>query len=133
VERNFPTGTTVNPYTIDELLTISQSSGAVLIAPTNFIGQTGTFSTGRTIQIIRLDPNVLAWDLGNIFQHNSINENTMDQWINEIPATTPPFDFTQQIQIEFQCSLPGSFPGAQVAGIWCEAFLEQATNLGALA
>lgn len=132
LQRTFPSGAPVAGYDIEEWAAISQATPAILPRPAAFTASTGIFTTERYLQFIRFDPYILALDLADCFNNGWMNDQTSAYHVISVPATSPPFDFTQDITLSLQELLTSSFPGATVQGLWAEAFIEQAANLGAL-
>lgn len=120
-------------YDIDEFISVTGATSLTLSTSPPFVPTAGTYTTMRYAQLIRIDPSIEVLDMGDVMQHNWMNDYDSIEHAYPLPATAPPYDFTSQITISVDASLPGTYSGAQLTCIWCEAFLEQATNLGALA
>lgn len=132
LQREFPASAPVAGYDIQEWASITQATPAILPRPAAFLATAGTFTTERYLQFIRFDPYILALDLADCFNNGWMNNPTDTLHVITVPATAPPFDFTADITISLQELLPSSYAGATITGLWAEAFLEQAANLGAL-
>jgi len=119
-------------YNMQEFFSIT---GASSVSPPAYPASTlvaGTYTTLRTIQLLRADPYIFAWDLAQCFQNNALNDPDRAMYCIPIPAISGSFDFGNQIEVSLDALLPPATGSVSAGGIWCEAFLEQATNLGAL-
>lgn len=131
-QLTFPAGPPVPGYNILETIYCPQFGIQALPAAGPFVATTGTYSTWIQRNFIRVDPDIWMMDLGDCMQFNWANFDDGVNHVLQVPATIPPYDYTQPIQIDLQFALPGGFPGAILQPIWMEAFLEQGTNLGRL-
>lgn len=119
-------------YNMQEFFSIT---GAAPVSSPPYAASTlvsGIYNTERVIKLIRADPYIYAWDEAQTYQHNSLNDADRNEFILTVPAISPPFLYSSQIMISYDALLPAASGIVTAGAIWCEAFLEQATNLGAL-
>lgn len=119
-------------YNVTEQIVPSQGPAATLPIGLPYVPITGTFSTIRVVEIIRLDPYLDVGDQGDCFVHNFMNSNDNQYHSIQLTPGAGSYDFTQEIRIDLSMSLPITIPGANVFCDWCEGFIEQGTNLGKL-
>ena len=120
-------------YDITEFVSITGANSFQLPTSPAFTPFGGTFTTMRYAQLIRIDPAIEILDFGDAMQKNWMNDYDAIEHAFPQSAIVPPFDYGSQITVSVDANLPSGYTGAQLSCIWCEAFLEQATNLGALA
>lgn len=115
---------------IDEYVSITGAGSTSLNIPGPFTPTPGTFTTMRFLMAIRYDPSIYFLDEADAFAHNWLNDYDSIEHAMLINATVPPFNYSSQVVVSIEAEIPSGIPGAEVSCTWCEAFLEQATNLG---
>lgn len=118
--------------TIGEDIVTSQSAAVPLLVSAPFAAPAGTYTTLIERDLVRIDPNIWACDQGDVMQFNWANRYDMQSHMIPISASVPPFDYTVQIQVAIELTIPVTIPGLTIQCLWAEAFLEQAVNLGTL-
>jgi hypothetical protein len=118
--------------TIPETIAITGAAGTAMLVSAPFTGVAGVYNTWIERDLQRADPNILVWDEGDVMAHNWANRYDAIQHVITVPALVPPFDYTSQIEIDLQVSIPVGPPNIAITCLFAEAFIEQGTNLGTL-
>ena len=132
IKFTIPGGILPLTYNVAEQITISQGLPAVLNSPAPFTPVPGTFVTTRLLEVIRLDPYLIADDQAYAYAVNFMNRFNAPSGAGLLQNTPPPYDFIQEIRIDLTMTMDNTIPGATIDALWCEGFLEQGTNLGKL-
>jgi len=119
-------------YNVTESVQIPNAATIVLPTPPAFIPLPGEYTTWIQRNIVRFDPNMHVTDLGDVMQHNWANLYDSSYHVIPVAPLIAPFDYSTPIQIDLQVTMPIAPAACTITCLWCEAFLEQATNLGKL-
>lgn len=129
-QLTLPTGVP-NNYNMNEYISITGAPATGMLIPTSIVTSAGgVYSTMRFVMAIRYDPFIYALDEADAMQHNWLNLFDSQEHAMIINPTSPPFNYGAQIEVSINAELPSGVPGANLTCLWCESFLEQATNLG---
>lgn len=119
-------------YNVTEFIGSTQGATSALLTSAPFVPIAGIFGTWIERRLIRMDPVIRVFDMGDVMQKNYANRFDNQIHVIQHTATAPPFDYTQQMQVDLLFNLPPTLPSGAIQGRFCESFLEQATNLGKL-
>lgn len=118
---------------VESQISVSQANAVNIGNASGFFPQINSNTYSREFRFIRIDPYIYMLNSWEQVPGPDLNSPSYVDWATPIAAIVPPFDYTQEITLQFQASCTGAGSGLQLGGLWCEAFLEQGTNLGALA
>lgn len=127
-----PAGPFPPTYDVQEGIISSQSALHAFLGLPPFLPIAGQSRNWIQRDIIRIDPDLWYFDIGETSVNSFANSYQNLQYVAPMGATAPPYDFSQPIQIDLTFDMIGGIAGAQIVGRFVEAFLEQGTNLGAL-
>ena len=82
--------------------------------------------------LVRINNTVWAFDYSDIYAHSYFHANDGTEYFFECASGIPDTWFAAEQTISLEVSDPSDSNNYQIIPIWCEAFLEQGTNLGAL-
>ena len=127
-----PGGPAPPSYGISEFFGTSQTNNVVITTPPPFTPAPGIGSTFIERLAVRLDPDILLFDRADCFTHAHANGLSNTQWVAQVGALAPPFDYSIVFNVQILFDLSAPYAGLQLIPLWGEAFLEQGTNLGTL-
>lgn len=119
-------------YNVTEAAAITQAAAAAFLTPAAFAPFPGQYWTWIQRNFVRIDPNIHCADLGDVMQFNFANFYDAQAHVLSVPPLVAPFDYSIPIQVDLSFTMPIGPPLCKIECVWCEAFLEQATNLGKL-
>jgi hypothetical protein len=131
-DLTFPAGPSVPGYTILEAARVTGGLAYSFLTPGPFTAANSLSRTWIQRCFIRIDPDIYVFDVGDTSVHSYANTLVGNDYVRPMSPITPPFDYGSNLQATLGFDLIGGFPGATLTGRFCEAFLEQATNLGKL-
>jgi hypothetical protein len=132
LKLTIPPGMMPPTYNISEHIVTSQSAALALPTAPAFVPVAQTFSAFRMHSFIRVDPNMLTYNDGDCDQHATMNQTDAIQHAIAFFPPAAAWDYTQQITLTLNMTLPNTIIGARVDCLWVEAFIEQGTNIGKL-
>jgi len=119
-------------YNVTEFVRSTQGNNTALLTPAAFAPVAGLYGTWIERRLVRMDPIIRILDMGDVMQFHWANQYNNVIHVQQHAAAVPPFDYSQQMQVDLLFNLPPTIPLGSLAGQFCESFLEQATNLGKL-
>jgi len=119
-------------YNVLEGVSLPNAPGILYPTGPAFVPVPGVYTTMIQRSLIRLDPNILTYDLGNCLAHHWMNQDDNIAHVLSVAPLIAPFDYTPPINIDLQFTMPLAPAGCTITNIWSEAFLEQGSNLGKL-
>jgi hypothetical protein len=132
IELVFPGGPLPVSYNIIESIGTSQSSPIVIPGAPAFAPIAGRSSSMRQINFTRMFPAMNTMDVGQCWQHATLNSWGAISYVMPITATAGLFDYSQVIILELLLALPAHAPAITATCDWCEAFMEQGVRAGTL-